>query len=210
MHTFPEQLMTNDNLAPQNIDEAIIKELKKKIPQGKCATDLDVLAELVVADDVDGGELPDPVELELDLDGLAVARVVAPADPALAALVRVRPELEVVRPGPAVGQQAQATAQLAVPGPVVGRVEEFPVAAALVALRHRVRDHAVCGPDERQGCFFEIRFWYLGFLGFWGLLFSFCWNEPRSSLRLFSFFTDVPHNQFFTFIGSLRQEQKNC
>ncbi len=43
---------------------------------------LHVLHELVVAEDVDCLELPHFVKLELDLDWLAVARLVLPADPA--------------------------------------------------------------------------------------------------------------------------------
>jgi len=89
---------------------------------------------------MDGGEFPDFVELELDFDRLTAA-VVSPADPALSAFVIVV-HFEIIRPRSAVSQLTQTTAQLAVPVSVVGRVEEFP-SASFIALRHRVRHHAV-------------------------------------------------------------------
>jgi hypothetical protein len=109
---------------------------------GKLETDLHVLGELIVAVYVNGGKLPDVVELELDLQGLALPGVVPPADPTLLLARVVVAELEVVGARPAVGQQAQAPHELVVPVAVVGRVEELPI-APLVALGHRVRDYAV-------------------------------------------------------------------
>jgi len=89
---------------------------------------------------MDGGEFPDFVELELDLDRLT-ATIVPPTHPALGAIVIVI-HFEIIRPRSAIRQLTQATAQLAVPMPVIGRVEEFPI-VALVTLGHRVGDDAV-------------------------------------------------------------------
>lgn len=49
-----------------------------------CETYLDLPRELVVAEDVDSGELSYLVKLELDLHWLAAPGVVPPADPPLA------------------------------------------------------------------------------------------------------------------------------
>lgn len=100
-------------------------------------TNLDVFSELIVTVDVDGGEFPDFVELELDLDRLATG-VVSPAYPTLGAIVIVISHFEIIGPRSAVRQLTQAPAQLAVPVPVVGRVEEFPSVAPFIALGHRV------------------------------------------------------------------------
>lgn len=101
-----------------------------------------VLGELIVAEYVHGGELPDVVELELDLEGMTGPGVVSPSDPTLASVVIVVTHLEIIRPDLAVRQLSQAAQKLAVPVTVVSRVEELPV-AAFVALRHRVRDDPV-------------------------------------------------------------------
>lgn len=45
---------------------------------------LDVFGELVVSEDAERGEIAYRVELENDLDGLAIARVVTPTDPTYA------------------------------------------------------------------------------------------------------------------------------
>lgn len=97
---------------------------------------------------MDGGEFPDFVELELDLDRLTAA-IVPPAYPALGAIVIVV-HFEIIRPRSAVRQLTQATAQLAVPVSVVGRVEEFPSVAPFIALGHRVGHHAVCGRKSQD------------------------------------------------------------
>lgn len=111
-------------------------------------TNLDASGEFVIAVNMDGGEFPDFVELELDLDRLAAA-IVPPANPALGAIVIVV-HFEIIRPLLAVRQLTQATAQLAVPVPVVDRVEEFPSIAPFIALGHRVGHHAVCGRKSQD------------------------------------------------------------
>lgn len=71
-------------------------------------TNLDVLGELVVAVDVDGGELSDFIELELNLDRLSAA-IVPPTYPALGAIILVV-HFEIVRPRSTVRQLTQTTA----------------------------------------------------------------------------------------------------
>lgn len=109
---------------------------------------LDILGELIVAVDVDGRELPNLVELELDLDRLAT-RVVPPTDPTLRSILIVVGKFEVIGPRPAVRQLAQTALQLPVPVPVVGGVEEFPLVTPLIALGHRVRHDAICANIKR-------------------------------------------------------------
>jgi len=97
---------------------------------------------------MDGGEFPDFVELKLDLDRLAAA-IVPPAHPALGAIVIVV-HFEIIRPRSTIRQLTQATAQLAVPVPVVGRVEEFPSITSFITLGHRVGHHTVCGTKSQD------------------------------------------------------------
>jgi len=97
---------------------------------------------------MDGGEFPDFVELELDLDRLT-ATIVPPTHPALGAIVIVI-HFEIIRPRSAIRQLTQTTAQLAVPMPVIGRVEEFPSIAPFIALGHRVGHYAVCGRKSQD------------------------------------------------------------
>lgn len=82
-------------------------------------------------------ELSHLIELKLQLERIAGARLVLPADPTGGVVV-----LQALGPDFAVGQLAKAVAQIPIPVAVVGGVEELLV-AALVALRHRVRDNAV-------------------------------------------------------------------
>lgn len=46
---------------------------------------LDVFGKLIIGEDTERGEVADRVELEDDLDGLTVARVVTPSDPTFTA-----------------------------------------------------------------------------------------------------------------------------
>jgi len=133
------------------------RRLKIKIPATRtnnAVTNLNVSGELIIAVDVDGGEFPDFVELELDLDRLATA-VVPPAYPALSAIVIVVSHFEIIGPRSAVRQLTQAPAQLTVPVSVVGRVEEFPSVAPFIALGHRVGHHAVCGRRKSRRVIIE-------------------------------------------------------
>jgi len=98
----------------------------------------------------DRGEVARPLELELDLDEPGVSArplgaVVPPPDPLVALVspaVRVQPEVVVTLD--AVGQLAESSAEVVVgDATVVGEVVKIDVAAAALALRHVVRQHAI-------------------------------------------------------------------
>lgn len=100
---------------------------------------LNVPHEPVIAVEVHGAKLAHAVELESD-GGRVGARVVAPPDPGGALgcfsyLVAAKLSIH---------QLAETPAQLGAPLPVVYRVGQLGAAAALVALRHRVRRDAHC------------------------------------------------------------------
>lgn len=88
-------------------------------------------------------ELPDLIELELDLQGFVLAGVVPPTNPVLLpAFSGSQAGLEVVRALESVGQLSESASQLVVPVAVVGGVEEL-LGPALVALGHGVGHHPV-------------------------------------------------------------------
>lgn len=107
-----------------------------KILCKKKKTNLNLLGELIIAVNVHRRELPDVVELELDLQRFVLAGVVPPANPALL-LGPGYVGLEVVRALEPVGQLSESASELVAPVAVVGGVEELLV-TAFVALGHGV------------------------------------------------------------------------
>ena len=66
-------------------------------------THLDVAVELIITDNVNHGKFPNSIEFELDFDGLTISRVISPANPAFASLVRMEAQSEIVRSNASVG-----------------------------------------------------------------------------------------------------------
>lgn len=110
-----------------------------------------ILAEHVVGVEPDGREVPDVLELEENFDESGITArplraVVPPADPLIAFVPpAVWVQSEVVMSLDAVGELAKSTAEVIVSdATVVREVVQVNFAASSLALRHVVRQHAIC------------------------------------------------------------------